>query len=64
MRYTPAHMLGEIERNIHFVPAKAREVVEPLIHAMNAGEVTPITDAQRETIHRTFILHCVSNSAP
>lgn len=60
MRYSPATMLAEIERNIHFVPQKARAVVEPLIAAMNAGQVTRLSDAERTTIHRVFVLHCVS----
>lgn len=62
MRYTPAHMLSEIARNIDFVPHKERRTLEPLIHAMHAGQVTPITDEQRQTIHRTFIVHCVTTT--
>lgn len=37
-------MLIEIERNLHFVPCKLRTVVEPLIGAMHAGDVTRLSD--------------------
>lgn len=60
MKYSPAHMLGEIERNLHFVPQKLRAVVEPLIGAMHAGDVTRLSEQQHHAVHRAFVLHCVS----
>lgn len=60
MKYTPTHMLIEIERNLHFVPQKLRTVVEPLIGAMYAGDVTRLSEQQQYAVHRAFVLHCVS----
>lgn len=62
MRYTLTHMLRAIEHNLDLVPHKERTALEPLIGAMNAGQVTPVTGEQRHTIHRTFIVHCVTTT--
>lgn len=61
MKYTPAHMLEQIERNLQFVPQKDRVVLEPIIGAMHAGQVTPLSDETRMRIHRTFVLHCLAS---
>ena len=61
MMYCPAHMLAEIDRNMAFVPPPDRAKLAPVIGAMHAGQVTPLDDALRTTIHRTFVLYCVSD---
>jgi hypothetical protein len=54
-------MLVEIERNLSFVPQKLRTVVEPLIGAMHAGDVTRLSDQQHHAVHRAFVLHCAAS---
>lgn len=61
MKYTPTHMLIEIERNLPLVPQKLRTVVEPLIGAMHAGDVTRLSEQQHYAVHRAFVLHCVQS---
>lgn len=62
MRFRPADMLIDIERNIDFVPAGERAKLEPIIAQMNAGQVTSITKEQSTMIHRVHVLHCLSDA--
>jgi hypothetical protein len=59
VRFTPATMLTEIEKNLHFVPDSERDELEPFLAAMRVGQVTPIPHAMRMRIQRAFVLHCV-----
>jgi len=60
MNYTLNEMLRSIEAKLQFVPSAARATFEPLIGAMYAGQVTPVSDEQRHTIHQTFVQHCAT----
>jgi hypothetical protein len=51
-------MLCSIEDNLHAVPERDRSRLEPVIGAMNAGQVTQIDHSMRQCIQRAFLLHC------
>jgi hypothetical protein len=56
-------MLVELEKNLHAMPSSpSRSVVEALIGAMNAGQVTLLSAGQRFMVQRAFLLHCPSST--
>jgi hypothetical protein len=61
MKHSLTKMLGSIEHNITHVPADDRATLEPLIGAMNAGQVTAVPPETAIVIHRVFLLHCLES---